>query len=183
MSSDKWEVERFTRQGREFVVYHAYDDTGEVPWEMCDGHGPVSEWRRYSKGYSDYPKAPGELVLCQDGGHARFYDFEAAVKLARKDGWDTAPYKQGTPGERAHRAAMADYKYLADWCNNRWYYVGVIVEHGDKCESCWGIESFADEYLKETARGLADAIRHQLLAERKQAREVAHRLIQERAFL
>lgn len=66
------------------ATIHA-DDAGRLPWED-DGHGPVSDWTRRAK-------APGELILASDGGSHRFYDFAAAVKLARADGWGFMPHK------------------------------------------------------------------------------------------
>jgi hypothetical protein len=52
-----------------------------APWKEDDGHGPVSDWRSMES------KAPGERVLHQDRSQARFYDFAAAVKIAKRDGW------------------------------------------------------------------------------------------------
>lgn len=153
---DKWEIERFTLHGREFIVYHSPDDTGDTPWGREDGHGPVSDWRPKDS------KRPGGMVLNEDRGFCRFYDFAAAVKLARKEGWDTEPYKQGTPGERAHRAAMADYQRLRDWCHDGWCYIGVIVYCGREHTSLWGIESDCDDYLAEVARDLAGELAHDM---------------------
>jgi len=146
---DKYPLCTIELNGRTFQAFTAPDDSGDAPWECNEGHGPVSDWRKRDS------KRAGELVLCEDRRYCRFYDFAAAVKLARKDGWDTPPYKQGTPGERAERAAMADFKFLRGYCRGDWYYVGVIVECDGECESLWGIESTADEYLKETAHELA----------------------------
>jgi hypothetical protein len=57
-----------------------------TPWEECDGHGPVSEW-------TTRDKAPGELVLCEDRGSRRFYDYAEACRIARRDGWGFMPHK------------------------------------------------------------------------------------------
>lgn len=65
------------------------DDRGAAPWDD-DGHGPVSDWRPIDS------KAPGELVLNRDGDSARFYDFAAAVKIARRDGWGAPLYRMDT---------------------------------------------------------------------------------------
>lgn len=174
---NKWEVERFVLKGRQFTVFHAYDDTSDAPWECCDGHGPVSDWR------SKDSKAPGEMVLCEDHRKVRFYDFAAAVRLARKDGWDTPPYKTGKPGERAARSAMADYILLRGWCQGEWHYIGVIVECDGKHASLWGIESCANAYLKETARELAGDLLREFKADKVKAAETARRALLERAFL
>lgn len=77
------------RDGFTFTVEIVPDD---------DGHGPVSDWRR--KGYSDrIAKAPGELLLTDNNPSglrgttcARFYDYQEACKIARRDGWGVSPY-------------------------------------------------------------------------------------------
>ncbi len=127
-----------------------------TPWENCDGHGPVSGWERRNK-------LPGELILCEDRGSKRFYDFAAAVKIARRDAWDTKPYNTGTAGERAHRAVMADYEYLRRWCNYQWRYIGVIVtlyRHGAEVstDSLWGVEDDGGSWRETAARLVNDAI-------------------------
>lgn len=155
-----------------------YDTDNGAPWENSDGHGLVSEW-------TTRDKLPGELVLSEDshGRSKRFYDFAGSVKIARRDGWDAAPYGQGTKGERAHRAAMADYGYLRAWCNNDWHYVGVIIDlqrNGETVEndSCWGIETHEDYHLEWTAEQLTYMINADrtarakaALAQRKETRE------------
>lgn len=127
-------------------------DTG-APWEE-HGHGPVTDWTRRDK-------LPGELLLCNDGRQKRFYDFAEACRIARRDGWNAAPYQvEGeTPRQRAARAALADYKHLRGWCNDSWGWCGVVVtasragvELGRA--SLWGIESDAG-YLVEVANELA----------------------------
>jgi len=109
------EVDGFTA----VATLHVDDDT-TPPWEREDGHGPVSDWT------SREPRK-GERVLKQDGGFYRYYDFDAAVKIAKKDGWDAEPYGVGTPDERAKRAAERDFKVLKAWCDDEWHYFGVAV--------------------------------------------------------
>lgn len=155
--------QQFTHNGHMFRVETKPDESGAAPWGYEDGHGPVSDWRR--SGYTGRPrKAPGEMILIRDRGWYRTYDFQAAVKQAKAEGWDAPPYG-GTRGERAHRAAMADFQRLRDWCDGRWYYIGVVVhlldDMGDdmgESESLRGIESDADDYLDEVAQELADEI-------------------------
>lgn len=89
-----------------------------APWENSDCHGPVRT------GHGD--KSPGEVILAEDRGWKHFYDFQAAVAQARRDGWGCRrPTK--TAGEKAHYAAMADMQYLRRWLNNDWCYCGVTV--------------------------------------------------------
>lgn len=129
------------------------DDCSAPPWEAYDGHGPVSAWTRRDK-------APGERVLYADHGARLLYDHAGAVRIARRDGWDTPPYGTGTAGERAERAAHADYEYLRRWCEGRWWCVTVCVTvtapDGERvdCDSCGGVESEGD-YWREVANALA----------------------------
>jgi len=155
----------FERAGRKFRVRMPYDDDATAPWKREDGHGVVSEW-------TSRAKRPGEMVLCSDRRRVkRYYDFAAAVKTARKDGWDAEPYSDAeTAGQRAHKAAMADFRYLRGWANDEWHYVGVIVEllddEGDTIEgedaSLWGVEGYARAYLGKVAAELADEVLYNL---------------------
>lgn len=120
----------------EWIVHFDCD----APWDREDGHGPVSNWERRNK-------RPGEMVLCTDRGSHRFYDFAEAVRIARRDGWDTEPYGTRKPGERAHAAALADFELLRGWCNEHWWYCGIVVtlldsdgEPDSVDASLWGIE-------------------------------------------
>lgn len=138
----------FERGGRTFKVDHPYDDSSDTPWERSDGHGPVSDWTRRDK-------RPGERILCRDGTSRRYYDWQEAARLARKE-WGC---------EDIHAALTADFKYLQDWCEGRWQYLGVAVTlldaDGNETrteEALWGIESNAYDYLAETAHELADQI-------------------------
>jgi hypothetical protein len=132
------------------------DDQNDPPWETECGHGSVSEWTTRAK-------QPGERVLVSDGRMHRLYDFAEAVRIAKRDRWDTEPFRQGTKGQRAARAAEADFNRLRRWCEDDWCYVGVVIsvsEDGKVIDrhaaSLWGIESDADEYLLEVARDLAE---------------------------
>lgn len=67
-----------------------------------------------------------------------------------------------SPKAYAAEAARRDFEFLRDWCENRWCYVGVVVELVDdddeptgETESVGGIESNAYTYLEETAHELA----------------------------
>lgn len=71
--------------GHAFAFKTEPDDSTGAPWEEHDGHGPVTGWERRNK-------APGELILNEDRhGRKRFYDFAAACKIARRDGWGFLP--------------------------------------------------------------------------------------------
>lgn len=160
-----YDGDNFTNSdGVTFTVQIVPDDTQETPWDREDGHGPVSEWRNH--GYNGYAsKEPGERPLCRDRNATRFYNMAEAVRIARRDGWSTAPFDTvETPGQRAARAAEADYQRLRAWCDDEWYYVGVMVmatdDNGEEIGSAslWGIESDASEYLAEVANELVSEI-------------------------
>jgi len=129
------------------------------PWKEHDGHGPVSEWTYRAK-------HPGEMVLCTDRKHKRYYDFAEAVCIAKKEGWDTAPYGVGTKGERAHRAAMADFNYLRRWLKCDWYWATIHVilldEDGERQSESYlgGVEWEYEfnEYIMNSVREMADEL-------------------------
>ena len=144
------------------------DDCMREPWKEHDGHGPVSEWRAKDS------KAPGERILCEDRGQALFYDFAGAVAIARRDGWDTPPYKTGTAGERAARAAEADFDRLRQYCAGDWQYVSVGMElslGGEVLAMDWlgGVESDND-YWRECAADMANDALHAHLKETRERR-------------
>jgi hypothetical protein len=150
----------FEVDGRTFRATVERDDHMEAPWDEHDGHGDVSDWTTRNK-------RPGEWIIASDGRNKRFYDFAGAVKKARAEGWDAPPYKTGTRREQAARAALRDFEHLKAWCDDEWFWVGVIVTplcdccdspDGNAAESLWGIESSDESYLKEVALELAGQI-------------------------
>jgi hypothetical protein len=105
------------------------------------------------------------MILCEDRGCKRFYDFQAAVKQAKCEGWNTAPYTFRTKGEQAHAAALADFEYLRRWCADQWEYVllgvDLLDDDGDSMhewEHIGGVEydpsntSYAMELAEDLAR-------------------------------
>lgn len=146
------ETIEFTHEGVEYVATIERDDFMGTPWEEHDGHGTVSEW-------TTREKTPGELVIAEDGNSRRYYDFAEACQIARRDGWDAKPYNDGTETKRqqAAKAARADFEHLRDWCNDEWFWCGVVIRRAGDCECCgetaslWGIESNAGDYLRDVA--------------------------------
>ncbi len=142
-------------KGRTFQVEYRRDQDHGEPWKESDGHGVVSEWVRRG------PEA-GEFELVSDRGSRRYYDFEASIAIAIRDGWGIADLVSTNMTKRmiAELAVKKDYEYLQGWCNDDWCFVGVIVTlpGTDYSESVWGIESNSGAYLDETARALADQI-------------------------
>ena len=119
--NDYLEQENYTVTDDGFLVAVKIeaDPFARTPWEDSDCHGPVRS------GYGD--KRPGEVILSEDRGYKRFYDFQGAVAKARKDGWG-CKRPTATKGEQAHYAALEDMQYLRRWLNEEWRYCVVVVE-------------------------------------------------------
>lgn len=146
--------------GISFLVSIDRDEFMGPPWKEQDGHGPVSGWERRAK-------APGEMVLCKDRGLSRFYGFQEAVKIARREGWNTKPGHWRTRREQAHNAALADFNWLKRWCDDQWQWVIVTVhpldDFGDilPMSACLGGVAYdPDEarYITEVVEELARAV-------------------------
>lgn len=165
------------RNGIKFVATIHNDSDHGAPWDECDGHGPVSDWTRRDK-------APGELILCSDRGSKRFYDFAAACKIARLDGWGCKPYSiEGEAArQKAARAARHDYEVLRAWCNDEWTYCGIAVQAfdangeeltGEYDFALWDIEmnypKSENAYLSEVAEDLAQEILRSVIVPLEQA--------------
>lgn len=143
----------FEQSGMTFRCEVIIDECADMPWEKHGCHGPV---------LAKTKKGPGELRFNGDF----VYDFAAAMKQAKKDGWGCEGTEGMTPGQIAEKAVRADFEYLRSWFNDEWYYVGVVVfpltanndELRAKNEALWGIESNATQYIKETAHDLAREI-------------------------
>lgn len=148
------------------IVKLRSDEDGSVPWENSDMHGVVSDWENRE----EYDR---RWVLNQDRGDYRYYDWRETLKIAKRDGW-------GTRNDDIRGAVRSDYEYLYAWCNNDWYYVGLIVELYDASDnlieedSCWGYESFCEDYLCSEARswlvGMVKRYRRQQREARRQER-------------
>lgn len=149
------------KSGFKFRVTWERDDDGGKPWENSDGHGPVRE-SNYSHRSQRAGKAPGERPLNDPGRDQTqyFYDWAGACKLARRDGWNAAPYD--APG-RVLRAVQSDFDFLSGWLNDQWEYLVVQVDRinaaGDVVETEYlgGVESFKD-YHKTAALEIIDGM-------------------------
>lgn len=165
--------------GLTLVIRRERDEDMGPPWEEHDGHGPVSEWTRRVK-------RAGERVLCSDRNSKRYYDFEAATKLAKQDGWGLGEKeiaalaanlgRAPTAGQIRERAVERDFELMQGWANDEWHWIGVIValENRDGSEfaeeSLWGI-SDEDDYWREEAAGMSHAL---LARHAKESDEVQH---------
>ena len=148
------------------IVKIEYDTDYSPPWENSDGHGVVSDWEHRGE-------ANGRWELCEDHYSRRYYDWKETLKIAKRDGW-------GPCNGDLMDVVRRDYEYLRAWCNDTWYYVGLIVELYDVNDeligedSCWGYESYCEDYLCSEARSwlcwMLVNYRKQQREERKQER-------------
>lgn len=145
--------------GFTFSVEYHYDEHTGSPWDEADGHGPVSGWERRDK-------KPGELILCEDRGSKRFYNYAEACRIALRDGWGAPGAIEGeTKRQKAARAAVSDFEYLRGWCNGEWHWAGIVVkmlddegeETGEE-ESVWGYESCEKDFMRSEAESMAEAL-------------------------
>ena len=166
------------QKGLAFAVELQPDDSGDMPWECSEGHGPVRHVRNYRHG--EVQKAPGERILsCTNNGGTWLYDWAAAMKQATAEGWGISPEsrmtlakvlcREPTGGEVFAAAVGQDFEFLRGFIAGDWSYVGVVVtlldvdsEPTDETESLWGIESNSDAYIDETASELAGEIAHRI---------------------
>lgn len=69
-----------------------------------------------------------------------------------------------TPREHAAGAALRDFENLKAWCDDEWFWCGVVARRKDDCKCCgaseslWGVESNAGSYLEDVARELAEQL-------------------------
>jgi hypothetical protein len=167
-----------THNGFRFVATVHRDPDYGAPWDEHDGHGPVSDWVCRDK-------LPGELILCEDRGFKRFYDFAEACRIARREGWGCEEGRQEGESLRAYasRAARRDFEALRAWCNGDWARCGITVRAfdpdgeeltGEYDFALWGIEmnypGSDNSYLCEVANDLAQEIVDSVIAPIEQAK-------------
>jgi hypothetical protein len=83
------------------------------------------------------------------------------------------PWKPLTRAEITVEAVRRDFEQLRRWCDDQWHWVGLVVElldaDGDAVDgvsdSLWGMESDADDCLRETAREMAGGLAQGLVRE------------------
>lgn len=157
-----------THNGYTVKIEYFHDADAGAPWGNCDGHGNVTCIN--TPYYGNIEKKPGHVVLYRGNRneYSYLYDFQAAIKTAKKEGWNAEPYtpENDTPGKRALRAVNADMKYLRGWCSDDWQYVYIVCtlldsdgEETDITDSLCGVETYKDHHETEgadMARALVD---------------------------
>lgn len=177
-----YETNRHTHKGFTITVKWFSDDHMGPPWKAHDGHGIVTEWTVRNK-------APGERLLCEDRSQRQYYDLAGTMRKAKLEGWGLGTPEIAAlaarlgrtpkPGDILAEAVERDFRYLRDWCNDKWHWCGyqVTVETPDGDElsfdhpedSLWGIDSPSMEQFEAEALEIAqDRIdRHLAAAERE----------------
>lgn len=165
------ETFNFEHEGRNFRAFIERDDDCTPPWERECWHVNVSGWERRSK-------RPSEVIIINDEhGSYRFVCIREAMETATRESWGLSPYefaelrnklnRAPTKREIVARAVQLDIKRMRAWCADQWEYIGVCVclldadgqPIGEQYSTAlWGIESDADEYIKEVARELTDEV-------------------------
>lgn len=158
-------MKTITIENRVYTVSIQRDNDGGEPWIEHDGHGIVSDWTTRNK-------RPCEVIINEYGRSRLYYDLLDTTKKAKAEGWGLSeeykaklavklnkPMALLTNGEITAEAVRLDMERMRAWCNDKWYWIGVIVEDEDgERESLWGIESDADEYLEEVEQELAEEL-------------------------
>ena len=154
--------------GYNFIIVNELDDD-IAPWGYCDNEADlITDWTRRDK-------KPGEMVLCKDHGHSRFFDYQKACKFALKEQWgsrDSLP--TDTKKQIASKAALNLFNYWRSWFYDEWTYRYVEItlinpdtnQETDFIESCGGIEDLNDydqDWIKENAAVLIESFKNQQL--------------------
>ena len=173
MSHDNYntyETYTINHQGRMIRVDFWIDYDMGAPWKEHDGHGPVRESKYPHRDQSD--KQPGERPLNRAGRNERqwFYDWETAIKTAKKEGWCdcinvvmelTWKHKRfPTKGMIAEYAVEKDFEHLQGWVNDDWHWAGITVtdiETGVD-HHIGGFESDDGEGMREYALDMCEEI-------------------------
>jgi hypothetical protein len=160
----------FEHEGHTYLLELFYDMDIGPPWQEHDGHGPVSEWTK------TICKRPGQMILLTEGHHSRFYDFEEATKIAKRDGWGLGDRalarlteelgREPTRKQILRQAVFADFEYLHAWCNEEWCWLTVVVSDRTTCvnDSIGGIESNNEDGIMSYARELAEEMYPRVVA-------------------
>lgn len=132
-----------------------YDFAGACRIARRDGWGYLPGKLEYKKLRNGWWRA--ECKGFDKAVHSR--DVNAAIKGLYQAFRETVTAKQ-----YAALAAMADFQTLRAWCNDEWFWCGVVVREKDACNCCgntqslWGVGSNAGAYLEDVARELAEEL-------------------------
>lgn len=131
-----------------YTVEFMHDADADAPWENCEGHGTVRKsYNAHSEHRSD--KKPGERPLNCPGRneYQYYYDWQEAIQIAKRDGWNAAPFDAP---DRVRRAVQSDFDYLRGYLAEEWFYVGVVVKDpdGETLKALWGVETLRGYHLE-----------------------------------
>jgi hypothetical protein len=136
------DVDTVTYQGRTIKIEWEYDQFAYTPWDFS-GSEFVSDWVRRDK-------HPGEVVICNDRGSKRFYNFADSVAKLKKD---------GISGTDSDRITKSEVERFRNWCSDQWYYMTASVSvDGLEYTNCWSaIES---DYAADVINDLLAEAKH-----------------------
>lgn len=172
MTNTPYDSFEFTHHGHKFIARLYYDEDHGAPWDESDGHGPVSDWvsgRYHFTGHA--PKRPGQRPIGDsDHGARRFYDWQEATAIAKRDGWGLAPDDLAALEKRLGRkptrkqiireAVQRDYDYLDRWARDLWHWCGVSVApmqpSYDRLREA--VEAAIDVEIDDDARDTLDSV-------------------------
>ena len=157
--------DKFTYEGHTFKLEVEYDTDMRAPWEECDGYGEVSDW-------TTRDKKPGERVLSSDRYSKRYYDVQASIEKATREGWGLGEEdrqklaqklgRQPTQKEIVAQSVEQDFECLRRWCANEWYWAVLHVwmaDHPEHETYLGGVEYDPwEDYHEECAREMASEV-------------------------
>lgn len=162
--------ETFVHRGVPFARERVPDQDHGAPWEEYDGHGVITDWIDQDRD-EEYADRAHYWILANDRGRDyRYYDVRASTRIAARDQWGISPEaraalartlgREPEPAEITRAAVEQDYRYLRDYCDGTWAYVGVVVTIPGTAlrASLWGVESCSTAYIERVSRELADQI-------------------------
>jgi hypothetical protein len=143
-------TDTITIDGREYEVTIKSDYDHDAPWiEEC-GHGPVTDWTRRRKG-------PSELVLCENRGEKRFYNFAEACRIARRDGWGWIPERvrvEKPIGYRLPTYRCGDFAIVSDDAKEAYAAIYAHFREGKSAKEYAALAAQADyEHLRRWCDG------------------------------
>ena len=171
MRDTPFKTEDITDQGVTVRLSYYTDYDNEPPWEDSYGHGPVRDVPTRQLRNNETVKRPGERVLYTDYRNdvAYLYDYQAAMKEAKKDGWNTPPYDAPN---KAERAVTADMGFLRGFLAEDWHYVTVqaevIGESFDVDEQYVGGFESLNNYHEEGGKDMAHEMIAAVVTEREE---------------
>jgi hypothetical protein len=136
------------RWGFRFKISIDTDHDMAPPWKEHDCHGDVREVRAVHNRPS---KRPGERILYEHRDNYWLYDWQGAIRKAKKEGWGLWKKEALTKGQIRALAVQQDFDRLRGWLNDEWTWTGVGVEcvETEQAGYCGGFASDDEEGINQ----------------------------------